>query len=179
MRNSLIRAGYRRWGDGCAANDVNVFRHVVLVELNYQSHTKEAKRASHRFAWLLAHGEWPSVVVCHSCDVKHCVNPSHLWLGTVLDNTRDAAQKGLMPTGDRHGRHTHPERTARKLTDDQMCAIRDAFAGGAAKKALARQYGVAPHTIRRVVRDMAPPYGMPARSCWSAPGLVLNAPESR
>ena len=39
--------------------------------------------------------------VCHSCDVKLCVNPRHLFLGTCLTNTRDAMQKGRLARGER------------------------------------------------------------------------------
>ena len=33
--------------------------------------------------------------VCHSCDVKRCINPRHLWLGTNKDNQLDASRKGV------------------------------------------------------------------------------------
>lgn len=33
--------------------------------------------------------------VCHSCDVKNCINPNHLWLGTNSDNQKDYVNKGL------------------------------------------------------------------------------------
>lgn len=32
--------------------------------------------------------------VCHTCDVRHCVNPDHLWLGSNSDNQKDSSQKG-------------------------------------------------------------------------------------
>ncbi len=48
----------------------------------------------HRFAFELMVGPIPSgMMVCHSCDVKNCVNPSHLFLGTNEDNQKDSVKK--------------------------------------------------------------------------------------
>lgn len=51
---------------------------------------------AHRLAWKLAHGRSPrdDRAVLHHCDTPACVRPSHLWIGTVADNNRDAARKG-------------------------------------------------------------------------------------
>lgn len=49
----------------------------------------------HRVAYSLSKGNIPKgLFVCHSCDVKLCVNPKHLWLGTHKENMEDCASKG-------------------------------------------------------------------------------------
>ena len=52
--------------------------------------------AVHRFSWELHNGKIPKgMLVCHKCDVKNCVNPDHLFIGTYRDNIRDAMNKGI------------------------------------------------------------------------------------
>lgn len=52
---------------------------------------------AHRVAWTLTNGSIPpGLRVLHHCDVRACVNPAHLWLGTQSDNMKDAAVKGRL-----------------------------------------------------------------------------------
>lgn len=50
---------------------------------------------AHRYSFLLHYGPFhKSLIVCHSCDNRGCVNPAHLWLGTDHDNAKDKMRKG-------------------------------------------------------------------------------------
>jgi len=57
---------------------------------------------AHRMAIIYSGGELQDAdCACHKCDNPSCVNPKHLFSGSVKDNVIDAVKKG------RHGRMTH------------------------------------------------------------------------
>ena len=64
-------------------------------KLHFDGHVVDA----HRVMWTLEHGEIPpGGIVAHKCDVRHCVNPEHLFLTTQAGNLAD------MHTKARHAR---------------------------------------------------------------------------
>lgn len=55
---------------------------------------------AHRASWIIHFGDIPEgMCVLHDCrplpDCAQCVNPDHLWLGTILENNADQGLKGM------------------------------------------------------------------------------------
>lgn len=101
---------------------------------------------AHRVAWEFANGPIPDdLQVLHKCDVRLCVNPDHLFLGTHADNMQDMAQKGRSAQGVRNGGGV-------KLNDEIVKKIREQFTNGRKLRSLGREYGVHHRTIGRVVK---------------------------
>lgn len=56
---------------------------------------KKTHIGAHRASWIAFRGEIPKgMFVLHSCDVRGCVNPDHLFLGSHKDNMEDMRNKG-------------------------------------------------------------------------------------
>lgn len=65
---------------------------------------------AHVVSYLIFKGSIPAgLFVLHKCDVRCCVNPDHLFLGSQKRNIRDAINKNRWPGG-RSGKHKGPLR---------------------------------------------------------------------
>jgi len=78
--------------------------------------------SAHRASYEHHKGPIPDgMKVCHTCDVRHCVNPAHLWLGTQADNMQDMQDKGRQRYGGTLGYHrptTFPEAKLIEIAND-------------------------------------------------------------
>ena len=75
---------------------------------------------AHRVSYQIFKGEiLNNLHVCHSCDVRNCINPNHLWLGTVQQNLEDRKIKGRNAAGENHGNS--------KLTANDVNNIRNSY----------------------------------------------------
>lgn len=102
----------------------------------------------HRVSYFIEHGRIDNDrLVLHRCDVRACVNPAHLFLGTPKDNSQDAVRKGRNAKlfGERNGKA--------KLTRQMVRAIkrllRDKANGRCALRQyeIVRQFGVSEATV--------------------------------
>lgn len=138
---------------------------------------------THRLSWEMHRDAIPDgLFVCHVCDVRRCIRPDHLFLGTVADNQRDMANKGRSARGDRNGSRLHPDKLTRgeqrgasaKLRLADVLSIRARRAAGESWYAIARAVGVSVQTARRaglgeswahVTEGIQPSGQLPSAAC--------------
>jgi hypothetical protein len=119
--------------DGCW-NWTGVVNGWGYGRLAYQS----THQAAHRYAYEEFIGPIPEdKCVCHRCDNPSCVNPEHLFLGTLADNSQDMVRKG---------RHIG----SRKLNEEKVRVIRQLIARGVKHKDIASTYGVTRSAIGNI-----------------------------
>lgn len=105
---------------------------------------------AHRVSFECFRGPIPDGMdVCHRCDVRACVNPAHLFVGTRAENIRDAVIKGRVNKDTRARGIAHP---SAKLTEDAVTAILEDLAQGVSKRQLALSYGVSQRTVLLIAR---------------------------
>lgn len=100
---------------------------------------------AHRVAWMLYRGHIPDgQCVLHKCDVRRCVNPDHLFLGTISDNQADMVSKERQAKGERNG-HA-------RLSETDVVAIRRAHERGISQRLIADEHCISRPAVSDIVR---------------------------
>jgi len=105
---------------------------------------------AHRVSWRVHRGDIPGgSKVLHKCDVRCCVNPEHLFLGTQADNVADMVAKGRhKPAPPRFGL-ANP---MAKFSTEQVAKARALASDGLTQRAIAAAMGMSPMTVSRIMR---------------------------
>ncbi len=120
---------------------------IGAIKSNGYGHLSRGRRGegtvmAHRLSYKLHHGHIPEgMEICHRCDVRNCVNPRHLFVGTSADNHADMVAKGRELRGERN-----PQA---KLTEAEVLAIRGSEQHS---DELAQFYGVSREHVDRLRR---------------------------
>jgi HNH endonuclease len=115
----------------------------VLHEGGYGEFREAGSRIrAHVWAYKTFVGSIPvGLFVLHKCDVRSCVNPEHLYVGTKRQNTADAIARDRFPRGENH--------SATTLNESQIVAIRKDLRK---QRDIAADYGVQQMTISNIKR---------------------------
>lgn len=92
---------------------------------------------AHRFAFFLAHGQWPSRLALHACDTPACVNANHIANGTQSENLEQCASRG--------------RRKSIQLTPDMVRVVRARHQAGESVTVIAAEIGISRNTLFAVV----------------------------
>jgi hypothetical protein len=99
---------------------------------------------AHRLSYYLHFGPIPDdIQVLHKCDNPPCVNPNHLFLGTISNNMQDKTSKGRQMQGE--------QVPSSKLTDDDVRLIRSLAANGILHRVIAHQFNLTRSAITNIV----------------------------
>jgi len=118
---------------------------ILLVSIDGIKKNKKA----HRLSYEQAYGDiGEGKFVCHKCDVRNCIEPSHLFIGTAADNNRDMMNKGRFKSG---GKPHHGEKNPKaKLTQQQVDGIRILCKFGISGRSIAKSLHMNASTIQRI-----------------------------
>lgn len=114
----------------------------------WSGHDTPKMMLAHRASWRVHVGQIPDGMdVCHRCDNPPCINPEHLFAGTVSANIKDCAEKGRWGPPRTGSGERHPNA---KISDADVLAIRRLRAAGLKQKDIAAQYRIAQSRVSQL-----------------------------
>ena len=107
----------------------------IKMSINNHPHTM------HRVSYEYFNGPIPDGLdVLHHCDIKACLNPDHLYVGTDQDNANDRVSRG------RNREQRGEYNSSSKLTDDDVRWIRD-LKGKATQAVIAELFNISRRSV--------------------------------
>lgn len=101
------------------------------------------KIVAHRLSWIIHNGTIPKEkCVLHICDVRRCVNPDHLFLGTYKDNSDDKVKKNRQQRGS--------QVKLANLNEEQVVQIKKLLNKNVKQKLIALKFNVTPGAIWQI-----------------------------
>ncbi len=125
---------------------------------------------AHRIAWILHNGEPPGdSMILHNCDNRLCCNPDHLYPGSHQNNMDDMTSRNRQSAGTKHSelllanrglgrvsklkkRVRSTLRLSKKLSTEQVVAIREACASGQCQGYVAKRFSLHNSTVSNIAR---------------------------
>lgn len=99
-----------------------------------------------RIMWEYEYGKIPKgLQVLHTCDNRKCVNPSHLFLGTISDNMADKVAKKRQAKGSKIGNAI--------LNEDTVYQIRKLRLEGKSYHELMKVFGLSFQSVRGICKN--------------------------
>lgn len=99
---------------------------------------------AHRASFNIVNGPiGEGMCICHSCDTPSCVNPEHLFQGTIQDNLKDRDSKQRQAKHEKNGNA--------KLNKEQVSQVRLLFLNGIKQNKIAIKFGVTHQQISHIV----------------------------
>ena len=109
-----------------------------------QVNVNKTRMNAQKYAYLLFVGSVPNRTdVAHKCDMRSCVNPTHLFLATRKENMQDMVRKGRSLKGE-----LQPNA---KLTAADVREIRAKWDKGMTVTALGQRFGIRHSHVRRIL----------------------------
>ncbi len=85
---------------------------------------------AHRLSYEQKYGKIPEgKFALHQCDIKCCVNPDHIFIGTQQDNMTDKVTKKRQAKGESHGmsKLTKDQAVEAKFSDEKPSVLAKKF----------------------------------------------------
>lgn len=109
---------------------------------------KYGRDKAHRISYAETYGDFDSsLFVLHKCDNPSCIDPTHLFLGTNMDNIKDKVNKRRQhhPIGNLNGRCI--------LSDEDVQSMRDDYKSGKySYRTLHKKYNISQTQVSRIIR---------------------------